>query len=104
MYLSGYSSAVYGLPGTKLGREVGVGHGKKTRKVCFHGDPCVAMLTRKFSHSHDIGARVMIFCEQGYISLINSLAKNEHNLPCMRFNRYPLTTIHESQRQCQVIL
>ncbi len=54
---------------------------KKSPEVRFHGNPFVAMLTRKFSHSHDIGSRVMIFCEQSYISLINSLAKNEHNLP-----------------------
>ncbi len=55
---------------------------KKSREVCFHGDPFVAMLTRKFSHSHDIWSRVMIFFEQDYISLIKSLAKNKHNLPC----------------------
>ncbi len=54
---------------------------KKSREFRFHGNPFVAMLARKFSYSHDIGPRVMIFCEQGYLSLINSLAINEHNLP-----------------------
>ena len=41
-----------------LAGRLGSGKKKKSDEVRFHGNDLVAMLTRKFSHSQDIGARV----------------------------------------------
>ncbi len=49
---------------------------KKSGEVRFQGNDLVAMLTRKFSHSQVIGARVTIFCMLGNLIHSNSLAKN----------------------------
>ncbi len=62
---------------------------KKSGKVRFYGNLFVAMLTRKFSHGQDIGARAPIFCMSCNLHLSNLLAKNEQNLPCSSGDRSP---------------